>query len=243
MMDYGLEHVHADLYEVLADALHVLEANALPYSVICGSLLGAVRHQAIIPWDDDVDLVMPRESYDRFMVLYPAQCGAGYTLDLTDTWVPRVRKVNAQAFVDLFILDPLPMGKVARAWKLLRLRALQGMLKEHTDYTRFSFQQKLLLWGTHCLGRLFSRASILRTYQRVSRAGGDSPQVHMSDGAFNLLNMAFDKTTFDHPVPAPFGALSVRIPRDAHAVLIKLYGPEYQTPPPESERKPLHLDR
>jgi hypothetical protein len=77
-----------------------------------------------------VDLVLPRESYDRFAAVYPAQCGAGFALDLTDTWVPRARKAAGDAFVDLFVLDPLPDGKLARAWKLFRLRALQGMLKK-----------------------------------------------------------------------------------------------------------------
>ena len=92
-MPYGLAAVHAELYEALADAVRVLETHDLPYSLMCGSLLGAVRHQAIIPWDDDVDLVLPRESYDRFEALYPAECGLGFTLDLSDTWVPRVRSV------------------------------------------------------------------------------------------------------------------------------------------------------
>lgn len=242
-MEYGLESVHAELYEVLGDVVRVLEANSLPYSVMCGTLLGAVRHQGFIPWDDDVDLVLPRESYDRFEALYPSQCGQGFTLDLSDTWVPRARKVGGDAFVDLFVLDPLPERKLVRSWKLLRLKVLQGMLKEHTDYRRFSFARRLLLWGTHALGRPFSKGSKLRAYRRVSRTGGQSARVHMSDGAFNLLSMAFAKDTFDEPVRAPFGHLSVRVPRDTHAVLTLLYGANYMTPPPESQRRPLHLDR
>jgi len=242
-MEYGLEQVHAELYEVLSDVTRVLEMNGLPYSAMCGTLLGAVRHQGFIPWDDDVDLVLPRDSYDRFEALYPSQCGLGFTLDLSDTWVPRVRKVGGNAFVDLFILDPLPQKRLARAWKLLRLSALQGMLKEHTDYSRFSLGKRLLLHGTHLLGKPFAREHKLRAYRRVARSGGASPRVHMSDGAFALLGMAFAADTFTEPVRAPFGPLSVRVPRNAHAVLTQLYGSDYMTPPPESKRMPLHLDR
>lgn len=242
-MQQDLNRVHAELYEVLGDTVRVLEANGLPYSVMCGSLLGAVRHQAIIPWDDDVDLVLPRESYDQFELLYPSQCGLGFTLDLSDTWVPRVRKVNGEAFVDLFVLDPLPNGRLSRAWKLLRLRVLQGMLKERPDYRRFSMGKRLLLWGTHILGKPFARERKLRAYRRVARQGAKGAQVHMSDGAFGLLSMAFAPDTFDSPVRAPFGPLTVRVPRDAATVLTRLYGPTYMTPPPESERRPLHLDR
>ena len=243
MMEYGLERVHAELFEVLGDVVRVLEQNALPYSAMCGTLLGAVRHQGFIPWDDDVDLVLPRESYDRFAELYPSQCGLGFTLDLSDTWVPRARKVGGDAFVDLFVLDPLPMGRFARSWKLFRLRVLQGMLKQHTDYRRFSPARRMLLWGTHLLGLPFSRESKLRAYRRIARSGGRSARVHMSDGAFNLLGMAFDRDTFDDPACVPFGHLSLRVPREPQAVLTKLYGPDYMTPPPESKRRPLHLDR
>lgn len=241
-MEYGLQAVHAELYDVLADAVRVLEDNNLPYSAMCGTLLGAVRHQAIIPWDDDVDLVLPRESYDRFEALYPSQCGLGYTLDLSDTWVPRVRKVGGAAFVDLFVLDPLPAGRLSRAWKLLRLQGLQGMLKAKPDYRRFSLGKRILLWGTHVMGLPFHRESLLRAYRRIARSGGGS-QIHMSDGAFSLLSMAFDPETFTQLIRVPFGPLAVRIPRDAGNVLIQLYGDRYMTPPPEAERKPLHLDR
>lgn len=242
-MDYGLAQVHAELYEALGDAVRVMEANGLPYSVMCGTLLGAVRHQAIIPWDDDVDIVMPRASYDRFAALYPAQCGKGFMLDLTDTWVPRVRKACGDAFVDIFILDPLPQGHLRRAWKLFRLKTLQGMLKQHTDYGRFSFGKRLLLRGTRALGLLMGRRAKLTVYDRIARAGGPSLRLHMSNGAFNLLTMAFAADTFDAPQPATLGPLAVRIPRDAGGVLTLLYGSDYMTPPPESARRPLHLDR
>lgn len=242
-MEYGLAQVHAELTDVLADVVRVLEQNRLPYSVMCGTLLGAVRHQGFIPWDDDVDLVMPRESYDRFAEVYPSQCAAGCTLDVSDTWVPRARRVNSDAFVDLFILDPLPQSRLRRSWKLFRLKVMQGMLKKQIDYRRFSLPKRALLWGSHVLGLPFGRGSILRAYQRVARGGGPSRQCHMSDGAFALLGMAFDPELFRDPVPALFGSLTVRVPRDAGAVLTRLYGPDYMTPPPEHLRKPIHLDR
>lgn len=242
MSEYGLDRVHDDLSEVLADVVRVLEQEHLPYSVMCGTLLGAVRHQGFIPWDDDVDLVLPRTSYDRFEAVYPGNCGLGMTLDLSDTWVPRARKVGGDAFIDLFVLDPLPDGKLACAWKLFRLRTLQGMLKEHTDYRRFSLMKRALLFGTHLLGLGFSRNSKLRAYRRISRMGKGS-RLHMSNGAFQLLGMPFASDAFDQPVLTPFENLLVRIPRDTDAVLKQLYGDEYMTPPPEHERKPVHLDR
>lgn len=53
-----LEHFH-----------NICEENKLVYNIFGGTMLGAVRHQGIIPWDDDVDVTMPRPDYDRFIAL------------------------------------------------------------------------------------------------------------------------------------------------------------------------------
>ena len=243
----ALQAVHAELLELLRDAVRVLEQEKLPYSLICGTLLGAVRHGGFIPWDDDIDIVLPRESYERFAALYPAEAAPGFGLDLTDTWVPRVRRAGGgkNAFLDLFILDPLPAGKAAQGWKLFRLKALQGMLKEHTDYSRFSFSRRVLLRATAALGKPFSKEAKLRAYDRIARQGDSAnPVVHMANGAFKLLSMPFLQQDFltENLKEIPFEGLAARAPQNATALLVQLYGPDYMTPPPEDQRVPLHLD-
>lgn len=261
-----LNAVHPELLELLGDVCRVLEKNNLPYSMMCGSLLGAVRHRGFIPWDDDVDLVLPRASHDRFAALYPHQCGEGFLLDPEDTWVLRVRRQGGgkSAFIDLFVLDPLPATKPARFWKLFLLRALQGMLKERADYSRFSPAQRVLLRATRLLGRPFAKTAKLRAYHRLARWGAQAAGqgeadvrnqkkgrslrrkkerqslLHLSNGAYALLSMAFDPDTFMDPIPADFEGLRVRVPRDAAGVLTRLYGPDYMTPPPPEKRVPLH---
>ncbi|NLV58480.1 MAG: LicD family protein [Clostridiales bacterium] len=240
----ALEKIQGELLQLLQDTVRVLEQNRIPYCLICGTLLGAVRHKGFIPWDDDVDLVMPRSSYERFAALYPSQCSQGFYLDTTDTWVPRIRRQGGGelAFVDLFILDPLPENPLQRGLKLLGLRILQGTLKEHTDYTRFSLPQRAMLLCTSLMGKPFPKAVKLRAYDRLSRLGNPaSPLLHMANCSFHLLGTAFSPDIFDAPVPGDFQSLTVRLPRDASQVLTRLYGPDYMTPPPESERRPQHL--
>jgi len=65
----------------------------LKYSLYAGSLLGAVRHQGFIPWDDDLDVCMPRADYDRFIQCWTEKPVEGYVLQ---------NKENSRYFVQSF---------------------------------------------------------------------------------------------------------------------------------------------
>ena len=55
--------------EILVQFRDYCEANNLQYFLYAGTLLGAIRHQGFIPWDDDIDVVMPRPDYEKFFQL------------------------------------------------------------------------------------------------------------------------------------------------------------------------------
>lgn len=61
--------------DILKDVHNFCEANNIKYMLFAGTQLGAVRHSGFIPWDDDVDIVMPRPDYDRFCKQYKSENG------------------------------------------------------------------------------------------------------------------------------------------------------------------------
>ncbi len=66
----SLDEIHAELLEQLRDITAVCKKHNISYNMMCGSLLGAVRHKGFIPWDDDVDLLMTREEFQKFREIY-----------------------------------------------------------------------------------------------------------------------------------------------------------------------------
>lgn len=240
-----LPEIHAELTEQLKDIAAICDRHGITYNLMCGTLLGAVRHKGFIPWDDDVDLLMSREEFEKFRVVYPKECDRRFELTYLDTWTPRVMNRDpdkAAAFTDFFILDAVPAGGLGRKLWFLRLHLLQGMMKKNVDYSRFSLKNRLLLRATHLLGLPFSTARKAAWYERCSRSAKPGHGVCMSNGAFELMTHIWQPEQFAEKIRMPFEGIDCLVPAKWDEVLTILYGPDYMTPPPENERVAKHLD-
>ena len=129
-----IKQIWAAEQEIL-DVIHeVCTSHGLRYTLAYGTLIGAVRHNGFIPWDDDIDLMMPREDYERLLSIWNGVAPEGYLLqnirtdsDYINTF-SKIRKdhttflqfeferdVNYHkgVFVDIFPADRVADGKIA----------------------------------------------------------------------------------------------------------------------------------
>ena len=243
--ELSLPEIHEELLCQLRDITAICERHGIEYNMMCGSLLGTVRHQGFIPWDDDVDLLITRENFNKFRQVYPKECDQRFELTYLNTWTPRVMNRDpekAAAFTDFFILDSVPPAGIKRKVWYLKLHILQGMMKRNVDYSRFNLKNKIMIFATHVLGLPFSMEWKAKMYEMISTQNPPSNEVCMSNGAFGLGQHIWNPEQFKEKISAKFEDVDVKIPARYDEVLTVLYGPDYMTPPPPEQRVAKHLD-
>lgn len=92
-----LDRLHAELLGILRDIDAVCREHGITYWLDGGTALGARRHCGFIPWDDDVDLGMPREDHERFLEIAPGALGEAYVVSN-----PRNNKSQASLFTKVW---------------------------------------------------------------------------------------------------------------------------------------------
>lgn len=113
--DDELKQLHAVLYELLAELARVCDELGIPYFIIGGSCIGALYDQAILPWDDDIDVGLKRADFDRFVREAPALLRPEYELQSLATdphslyFFAKLMKKNTLFAVKEF--DSVPMMK------------------------------------------------------------------------------------------------------------------------------------
>lgn len=100
-----LEQHQQILYEILYMVDDFCKAHNIDYFLVGGTLLGAVRHQGIIPWDDDVDIAMTRENYERFIHEFRHATIQGYQLydfeNMPDYYLPFLKVVRTDTWMEV----------------------------------------------------------------------------------------------------------------------------------------------
>jgi lipopolysaccharide cholinephosphotransferase len=127
-------------FEILLHVADFCEKNGIRYSLAYGTLLGAIRHNGFIPWDDDIDIIMPRKDYERFKSIYHSEryvfsdisVNHAHCTDMgkvydTQTMFFYRRHIRREygLFIDVFVVDSFPSDSSVRRKWLKTIKSLQ----------------------------------------------------------------------------------------------------------------------
>jgi lipopolysaccharide cholinephosphotransferase len=126
--------------------------------------------------------------------------------------------------------------------KLGHVDAEGNVVNQTLDNISFSLKNRILLRVTHLIGLPFSYRWKAKRYEKVSTRVKSGNDLHMSNGAFELMTHVWHPEQFAEKIRVPFEGVECLIPKKYDEVLTVLFGPDYMTPPPVEERVAKHLD-
>ena len=258
-MDDTLRRLQLTQLEILKVVDKFCRENDLRYSLYAGTLLGAVRYKGFIPWDDDLDICMARDQYNRFIELWNQKRPKGYILQnqentpgFTQTF-SKIRKEHTTflqpvdlpdryhvgIFIDVFPVDRIPNGKVERLLFQVYCILFHLYTKEYIPIDANRVERvitKCLLQGVPKGFHGMIKKALLKKLESYDQ--NKDYQRIFADG-YKEIKLPMPKDLMDNYCELEFEDSYLMSMSDWDTYLRTEYG-DYMTPPPESERVPIH---
>ena len=265
-MDSKLRQLQLCELEILDEFVRVCEKNKLQYYLVGGTLLGAVRHQGFIPWDDDIDVAMPREDYDKFAEIAASELGAQYFYQSPETdphyflTYAKIRKNGTEVyeerfkgakfhkgvFIDIFPLDFCPKpGPVCHfLFNVLAVMNYRGQVDSGEAYRPYEELSGKI--GYAVLG-LFSPRGLVQLRRKLlslSKRLSHRQFVANYPGAYGYRKEVFPYGWYENVAQLSFEDRTFAAPTGFDKILRRAYGEDYLSLPPEEKRRQhISVDR
>ena len=256
--DKILKHLQSLELGILKDFIKICEENNLTYYMYAGSLLGAIRHQGFIPWDDDLDVIMFRDDFEKFKKIFQATENEKYELLCNETnkeyfhllaklmlkdtrfeeaWVSQV-DFHIGINMDIFVLDDLAENNLKRSYQLKKAFWYNKlMIMSQIKLDDLPFVTKAITHTGYHILNLFrvNPSSINRRCLNFLKKykSPDAKQVFDISATAEEYPQIFRKDDFKSVVKVKFEDIEVNAPVNYDYILTSLYGDYMQLPPEE----------
>ena len=253
-----LQHLQKVILYIAKDIDRLCRENGIEYYLLGGSCIGAIRHKGFIPWDDDMDIIMTRPNYDKFLKVVRTKLDPDkyFVQEGLKDWPLNFSKIRLKGttlhepedeyaspemhgiYLDVFCLDNVPDSNlIARVQYMLAKYDLCYQLSQR-KYKSASLSKKLMIALSFPLRIRKIRSCLMKWINSFNQQ--DTKRIGFLYGRTRFRNAIMPRSIYGCPKYVEFEDTSLPVPEHYHEYLTRMFG-NYMQLPPVSDRQGLHL--
>lgn len=256
-----LEHLQSVLLSIMKDLDAMCQKHGIQYYLLGGTAIGAIRHHGFIPWDDDLDIIMDNDNYQRFISickedLDPRKYALQEGLKDWPVYFSKVRLLGTVfketveytkdprfqgIYIDVFKMDNVSSNRIVAWWQYLcgKYYLCYQLLSRSDIPPTFSFGKRIAMALSFPLKIKAVRQFVQRQVEQFN--GKPSEYLGFFYGRTRLRTSIVRKDIFGSPVRVPFEDTMLPVAEHYHEYLTQMFG-DYMTPPPVEKQMSLHME-
>lgn len=261
-MNQHIQLRRAQLY-ITDEIIRVCNENSISYFIDCGSLLGAVRHGGFIPWDDDMDIGMLKEDYEKFLSVAQEELGSEFYLDnyqtnsnnalvFTKVRLKGTKYIEAkgskkskhnEVFVDIFPYYYVSDNRIIRKFEGMLMGVLTQALLSKAGFKVWagdSVLNRMKFFPTDFIGRIVPKTALRKCVDKLYQSHKNTKYVCIQDGCLSsYMHWYIPVELLLEHMDIKFEDRIYLIPKEYDKYLTIVYG-DYMTIPPK-EAQVTHM--
>lgn len=244
------------LVEILKEFDKLCKQNDIKYSLIGGSLIGAIRHKGIIPWDDDIDVIMTKENYDKLLKIISSYKGNYRFInnDLnSEYYYPFLKMINPKThieekyinikeygiYIDIFHYVNLPQSKIQLKFFWYKLQFLKLLISGYaTKEIRKDDKYKVPKRIGKLISKIFGIKKIIKWYNyNINKYNNKNSETIIGNWpCYKLEKEIQSKENIKEYKTCEFEKINVMIFEKYDKILKTTFG-DYMIVPPKEKQK------
>jgi lipopolysaccharide cholinephosphotransferase len=256
MQNYSMKQIQSKILEIMIYVDKLCRDNDIKYYIMGGTALGAVRHQGFIPWDDDLDIFMTPDNYEKFKSAFSAQNDTRFVIQewrlgsnpleyakvrmngttFIEASFKENRNMHHGVYIDIMILHKCPKSRIKKSLLFLFSRYVMIQALAERNWIPKSKLQTIILRLIRLLPKHFMSGCFYKQIYQYDKQDMQDYQYcyFITKASFN--QSIFPKEIFMEPVDITFETTKLLAPTDILGYLKIRFG-NYMALPPEEERK------